>query len=62
MKNFKVRLSSKVRDDGKSQIIVCADITRTLRPKLKTGLFIHPGLFDAKNGKILVQKKGSALQ
>lgn len=58
MKNFKLRLSSKVRDDGKSQIIVRADITRTLRPKLKTGVFIHPELFDAKNGKILVLKKG----
>ena len=38
----------KVGTDGKCQIKVRVDISRTNRPRLRTGLFIHPELWDSK--------------
>ena len=57
MANFRFSLSSKVRENGKSQIIVRVDITRLNRPRLKTGIFISPELFDGNNGKIVIPQR-----
>lgn len=53
MFNYKVKLSSKVSLEGKSQIFIRIDITRSFRPQLKTGIFVRPEIFDIiKNGNI----------
>lgn len=57
MPNYKKLLSSKVREDGRSQIIVRVDVSRTNRPQLKTGVWILPDLFDTKKGGIDIPKR-----
>lgn len=57
MPNYKKLLSSKVREDGRSQIIVRVDVSRTNRPQLKTGVWVLPDLFDAKKGGIDIPKR-----
>jgi len=53
--NIKKHLSTKVVD-GKRQILVRADIGRTVRPSLQTGIFVHPELFDEEEGVIRIPK------
>lgn len=53
--NIKKLLSSK-QVDGKNQILVRVDVSRTVRPSLKTGIFVHPELFDAEKGIIRIPK------
>lgn len=57
MPNYKKLLSTKVREDGRSQIIVRVDVSRTNRPQLKTGVWVLPDLFDAKKGGIDIPKR-----
>ncbi len=57
MQNYKKLLSSKVREDGRSQIIVRVDVSRTNRPQLKTGVWVLTDLFDAKKGGIVMPKR-----
>lgn len=57
MPNYKKLLSSKVREDGRSQIIVRVNVSRTNRPQLKTGVWVLPDLFDAKKGGIDIPKR-----
>lgn len=53
--NIKKLLSSK-EIDGKNQILVRVDVNRKVRPSLKTGIFVHPELFDSENGIIRIPK------
>ena len=46
MFNYKVKLSSKVDHDGKSQILIRLDVNRTFRPQLKTGIFVHRNIYE----------------
>ena len=57
MPNYKKLLSSKVREDGRSQVIVRVDVSRTNRPQLKTGVWVLPALFNAKKGSIDIPKR-----
>lgn len=54
MVTFDKELSSRVIE-GKSQIMVRANITRTNRPRFKSGVFVSPSLF--KNGEIYIPKR-----
>ena len=49
----------KVGTDGKCQIKVRVDISRTNRPRLRTGLFIHPELWDSKTESPKKPKRGN---
>lgn len=49
-------LSKKVRDDGKSQVIVRFIFCRTFKPQIKTGVFVEPQYFE--DGDIRVPKPG----
>lgn len=53
--NIKKVLSSKIKS-GKQQILIRVDVSRTLRPSLKTGIFVRPELFDVSSGSILIPK------
>lgn len=53
--NIKKLLSAKLAD-GKKQILVRIDVSRTVRPSLKTGIFVHPELFDEATGTIRIPK------
>ena len=53
--NIKKLLSAKLVD-GKKQILVRVDVSRTIRPSLKTGIYVHPDLFDEENGVIRIPK------
>lgn len=53
--NIKKLLSTKLVDD-KKQILVRVDVSRTVRPSLKTGIFVHPELFDEESGAIRIPK------
>lgn len=53
--NIKKVLSSKIKS-GKPQILVRVVVSRTLRPSLKTGIFVRPELFDVSSGSILIPK------
>lgn len=53
--NIKKLLSAKLVD-GKKQILVRVDVSRTIRPSLKTGIYVHPELFDEENGVIRIPK------
>ena len=53
--NIKKLLSTKLVD-GKKQILVRVDVSRSNRPSLKTGVFVHPELFDEENGVIRIPK------
>lgn len=48
----------KPGDDGLSQIAVRFQVSRTNRPRVKTGIFIHPGLWDEKAGYVKAPRKG----
>ena len=47
----------KAGTDGKCQIKVRIDITRTNRPRLKTGIYIRPELWDEENENIKAPRK-----
>lgn len=49
----------KVGTDGMCQIKVRVDISRTYRPRLRTGLFIHPELWDSKAESPKKPKRGN---
>lgn len=53
--NIKKFLSTKLVD-GKKQILVRVDVSRTVRPSLKTGIFVHPELFEEESGAIRIPK------
>lgn len=53
--NIKKLLSTKLVD-GKKQILVRIDVSRTVRPSLKTGIFVHPELFDEEAGVIRIPR------
>ena len=53
--NIKKLLSAKLVD-GKKQILVRVDVSRTVRPSLKTGIYVHPELFDEENGVVRIPK------
>ena len=53
--NIKKLLSAKLVE-GKKQILVRVDVSRTVRPSLKTGIYVHPELFDEENGVIRIPK------
>ena len=53
--NIRKQLSTK-EVDGKRQILVRVDISRTVRPSLKTGIFVHPELFDEENGMVRIPR------
>lgn len=55
--NIKKELSRKV-ESGKQQILVRVDVSRTVRPSLKTGIFVSPELFDTNTGSIIFPKQG----
>ncbi len=54
--NIKKEISRK-NVGGKCQILVRADISRTVRPSLKTGIFIRPELFDAESGNVTIPRQ-----
>lgn len=58
MANFSFKISSKKREDGRCQIVARVDVTRTNRPRIKTGVYIFPDLFDEKKGEIIIPKRG----
>lgn len=47
-------LSTKVNISGKSEIHLRINITRTYRPRIKSGIFINPNRF--KSGKIIIPR------
>lgn len=53
--NIRKLLSTKLVD-GKKQILVRVDVNRTVRPSLKTGIYVHPELFDEETGTIRIPK------
>lgn len=42
---YKVTISPKVNASGKSELLVRYDITRSNRPRFKTGIFVSPSIF-----------------
>lgn len=58
MSTIKKEISSTTRGDGKSQIYLRVTITRTNRPRIKSGLFVSPEYFDKSKGVIVVPRKG----
>lgn len=54
MVTFEKELSSRLVE-GKCQILIRANITRTNRPRFKSGVFVSPNYF--KNGEIHIPKK-----
>lgn len=54
--NIKKEISRK-NVGGKCQILVCADVSRTVRPSLKTGIYIRPELFDAESGNVIIPRQ-----
>ena len=58
MSKIRKTLSSKMRNDGKLQIMLQVIITRTCRPRIKSGVYVNPSLFDQKKGEIIVPKRG----
>lgn len=48
----------KPGDYGLSQIVVRFQVSRTNRPRVKTGIFIHPDLWDEKAGYVKAPRKG----
>lgn len=54
MVTFEKELSSRLVD-GKSQVMVRVNITRTNRPRFKSGVFVNPSYF--KKGEIRLPKK-----
>jgi len=58
MLNTKKLLAAKTREDGRAQIVVRFDVSRTNRPQLKTGIFIKTEFFDREKGTIIQVKKG----
>ncbi len=54
--NIKKELSRK-EEAGKKQILVRVDVSRTVRPSLKTGIFTTPELFDPNTGSIAFPKQ-----
>lgn len=54
MVTFDKELSSRVTE-GRSQIMVRVNISRTNRPRFKSGVFVSPTFF--KNGEIFIPKK-----
>ncbi len=57
MSKFYYSLSSKISISGTCQIIVRVIIDRKNRPRLKSGIFINPVLFDPTNGEIIIPPK-----
>lgn len=57
--NLKKQIS-KTGSDGLCQINVRVDVSRTNRPRLKTGIFIHPELWDESKERIKLPKRGRA--
>lgn len=58
MSSIRRELSSTTREDGKSQIYLKVTITRTNRPRFKTGLFVAPEYFDNAKAEISIPRKG----
>lgn len=58
MSSIRKELSSTIREDGKSQIYLKVTITRTNRPRFKTGLFVNPEYFDYNKSEIAIPRKG----
>ena len=48
----------KVGNDGLCQIVVQCDVSRTNRPRIKSGIFIRPELWDSSTESIKKPKKG----
>lgn len=57
MSNFKKSLSRKKREDGKQQIMLQVTVSRTCRPRIKSGVFVNPSSFDGKKGEIIVPRR-----
>lgn len=51
MANFNYRLATKSESDGKKQIMVRVDLTATIRPSFKTGVYVNPELFTEGKGE-----------
>ena len=49
---------SKIGSDGLCQIKVRAEFSRSIRPRMKTGIFIHPELWDEDKETIKIPKRG----
>ncbi len=58
MSNFKKSLSRKKRDDGKQQVMLQVTVSRTCRPRIKSGVYVNPSLFDEGKGEIIVPRRG----
>ena len=54
--NVQIKLSKRDTFTNMSQVIVRMSITRTIRPQIKTGIYINPDWL--KNGKITIPKSG----
>lgn len=65
MANFNYRLTTKSDIDGKKQIVVRVDLTATIRPSFKTGVYVNPELFTDGKGEIKIPRakivKGGAI-
>lgn len=56
MAKFQIKTSSKVEDNGESQVIVRITMSRSNRPSVKTGIKVHANRL--RGGEIVVPKKG----
>ena len=65
MANFKFSLAKKTESDGKKQILLRVDLTATIRPSFKTGVYVNPELFTDGKGEIKIPRakivKGGAI-
>ena len=56
MAKFQIKTSSKVEDNGESQVIVRITMSRSNRPSVKTGIKVHANRL--RGGEIIVPKLG----
>lgn len=58
MYRIKKTLSAKTNAEGKKQIHIQINVSRTCRPRLKTNVHVLPDCFDEKKGEIVIPKRG----
>lgn len=51
MAKFKLSLSARADENGKSQILVRATVSRNCRVRVKTDVWVSPSMFDEKGGE-----------
>lgn len=58
MANYFYSLSTKRRGDGRVQVLAKVTINRTLAFRVKSSVFVSPGLWDADNQRVTIPKRG----